>query len=278
MIPASATEAIRWTTVLASICLAIISIETLLERESYADEGLLGWPVAQSGRREFVASWFAPVAEFLFGYRSFIVLTGARLLCALALLPASVEAGWRAPLIVFVAVTSLLLSGRTGFGMDGADQMNALTFVALAVDAALPTPLVRWASLWFLALQLTMSYLVAGGAKVISEEWRSGRAMWGILSTRLYGVPPLGLWLKAHPRIAQLAAWSVFGCETGFVLLLFLPDPFAWVLIAGGVGFHLASAIVMGLNTFFWSFLAAYPALLWCRFETGGIFRLQAVW
>ena len=39
-----------------------------------------------------------------------------------------------------------------------------------------------------------------------------------------------------------------------------------WLLIlflAWGVVFHIANAFTMGLNTFFWSFLATYPALLY---------------
>jgi hypothetical protein len=29
--------------------------------------------------------------------------------------------------------------------------------------------------------------------------------------------------------------------------------------------FHVMSAVVMSLNTFIWSFVATYPAILWCH-------------
>ena len=37
-----------------------------------------------------------------------------------------------------------------------------------------------------------------------------------------------------------------------------------FVFLAGGLLFHVASAVLMGLNTFLWAFGATYPAVFYC--------------
>jgi hypothetical protein len=37
----------------------------------------------------------------------------------------------------------------------------------------------------------------------------------------------------------------------------------AWLLLAWGVSFHIATAITMGLNCFVWAFLSTYPAFIY---------------
>ena len=49
-----------------------------------------------------------------------------------------------------------------------------------------------------------------------------------------------------------IALISVFSCEA------------AW-----GVAFHVMNAVVMGLNSFFWSFAATYPAVIFCAIGPG---------
>jgi hypothetical protein len=49
--------------------------------------------------------------------------------------------------------------------------------------------------------------------------------------------------------------------ECGFPLVLVASRPLRRAMLAGGLLFHAAVALLMNLNTFFWSFAAAYPAL-----------------
>jgi hypothetical protein len=46
--------------------------------------------------------------------------------------------------------------------------------------------------------------------------------------------------------------------------MLIAPRPLAILLLLSGIAFHVTAAIAMGLNTFLWSFLATYPALVYC--------------
>jgi hypothetical protein len=62
----------------------------------------------------------------------------------------------------------------------------------------------------------------------------------------------------AAPLVCAVAFGDrVMGCT------LFLPPRACILVLCFGVSFHLGIAMVLGLNTFFWSFVAAYPAILW---------------
>ncbi len=262
----SAADAVAWTTCLTAISVALLATETLADRASHRDTGLLGLPVAQTRHPWLLVPWVERAVVIVLGYRALLTWTTLRLLAALALIALPLEPASRSITIAFLAGSSLLLGARTGFGMDGADQMTTLVLLALAVDALVDTPLARQAALWFIAAELALSYAVAGTAKLLGPEWRSGRAIWGVLSTRMYGVPPVGIWLRDRPWLSKLICWSVILGEGLFPLVFVVPPPVGWVLIAAGLSFHLGTALLMGLNTFLWAFLACYPALLWCAF------------
>jgi uncharacterized membrane protein (DUF485 family) len=69
--------------------------------------------------------------------------------------------------------------------------------------------------------------------------------------------------LSEHSALARAATLAVLAWECAFPLVLVLPAPFAYVMLALGVLFHVTNAVVMGLNTFVWSFVATYPAVIW---------------
>jgi hypothetical protein len=262
----SAPEAIEWTTRLAGLCAAILSAEILLDHRHYADDGLLGWPVMQTRHRALVTSWYAPLAGALLKYRVFLAITVVRLLVGLILTIFAPGGVPGATLIALATVGGLAFQLRTTFGTDGADQVNELVLASLLLNVICASVLVRAAVLWFLALQLALSYFIAGVSKLCGEEWRMGRAPFQIFSTRMYGIQPLGWWLKRNPLISTLMSWTVMAMESSFPLVFIAPRPAAIGLIVGGLAFHIITAVVMGLNTFFWAFVALYPALFWCVF------------
>lgn len=264
-----ADSAIEVITRLASACAAYLALEAILERENYQDHSLLGWPVMKARSARLVKSWWAPAIDLAMRYPAFLAVSWLRLILSLTTLLGPGEllnSGVRPWLMSGLLIAALLFNARTSFGTDGADQMNALTWVALTVDAFVPTPLVRGAALWFLAGQVVLSYFSAGVWKLAGEDWRKGHAMWLIFSTRMYGLPPAGLWLKKHPAVSFAAAWMVMLAESLFPTVFFAPAPIAWGFIAWGISFHVLNALVMGLNTFLWAFLACYPALICCVF------------
>lgn len=55
-------------------------------------------------------------------------------------------------------------------------------------------------------------------------------------------------------------AWAVIAFEVLFPLSLCFGSTGAIVGMAVAGSFHLATAVLMGLNSFLWAFLAAFPA------------------
>jgi hypothetical protein len=52
--------------------------------------------------------------------------------------------------------------------------------------------------------------------------------------------------------------------ECAFTIALIVGYPGCLLFIAWGLTFHLMNATVMGLNSFFWSFISTYPAVIYC--------------
>jgi len=98
----------------------------------------------------------------------------------------------------------------------------------------------------------------------MGKTWRQGDAVYYIFNTESYGLAPVATFLHAHPLIRAWATWSTMVMETLFPLVLVLPLPLGAVFLAWGLLFHLANAVVMGLNSFLWSFAATYPAIVYC--------------
>jgi len=75
--------------------------------------------------------------------------------------------------------------------------------------------------------------------------------------------------LAGRPRLLLAASWAVMLFELLFPLALLHPAALVAAL-AGAALFHLANALLFGLNRFFWVWLAAYPALLWFQHRVFG--------
>jgi hypothetical protein len=83
--------------------------------------------------------------------------------------------------------------------------------------------------------------------------------------TFLGGAALSRLWGRRHRQAGRGLTWSVVAPEPalGAGLVVFLPSPWAWLLLAWGASFHVATAVMMGLNSFVWAFIAIYPALIY---------------
>lgn len=73
--------------------------------------------------------------------------------------------------------------------------------------------------------------------------------------------------------VPLVLAWGTILAEALFPLLLLAPPAVLGSVLAGFFVFHLAAAVFMGLNTYPWAFLAAYPATV----AVSGMLR-TAVW
>jgi hypothetical protein len=167
-------------------------------------------------------------------------------------------------IVALLLLTNLAISYRGPYGGDGSEQMNTVVLAGLLYSQLLPSvsfhgvPL----GLGFIAIQLTLSYFVAGFAKLISPVWRSRRVIADILRSSTFGQPTAADWLDSFPAIGAALGWMVIIFEMGFPTVFVAPSKLiAWYLVAG-VMFHLGISVAMGLNTFVPAFLAGYPSLL----------------
>lgn len=146
----------------------------------------------------------------------------------------------------------------------GSDRMGLLILCCLSLAHFMPT--VRWQEYVFgyLALQLVLSYLISGWVKIVNPEWRNGRALQDVFRFSAYPVSEsLRAWAD-RPRLLFLMSWAVMLFELLFPLTLLTQH----TLIAGliiAATFHLGNACLFGLNRFFWTWLAAYPSILWLQ-------------
>lgn len=257
-----------WCALPLAVAVVLDSLEVIAERRQLQPAGLYGFPALVTGHRLLLSGPLAAPLGRLFRYPAVLALPLVQLAAAGVLVAATTV---RAPALVapagLAALTILaarmLYHLRNRFGLDGSDQMILVGATAVAAALLLPDPQARALGLYYLAGQLLLSYAAAGGAKAVSPQWRSGRAIPGITSMISYGTPRLGAWLKHHRRTGWLLCWSVIVFECSAALLILAGTPGALAIIAGGVAFHVSIAVVMGLNIFLWSFATAYPALLY---------------
>lgn len=204
--------------------------------------------------------------EHLRGLREERALFGARaVLCGLVAV--GVAAPW--PLVGLAGLSLLILHRFQGPYNGGSDRMGLLALWCLT--AATLAPSIRLKELFFgyLGAQLVLSYFISGGVKIMNPDWRSGRALGDVFRFSAYPVSEALRGWADRPRVLLAMSWAVMGFELAFPLaMLWRPGLVAALAVAAT--FHLANACLFGLNRFFWTWLATYPALLWLQARVFG--------
>jgi len=168
--------------------------------------------------------------------------------------------------LVAATITSMALRWRRGLGGDGAEQLTIIILVAATLAFVPKTSPGRAAlAVAFVAAQSSLAYVTAGVAKLVSPVWRGGTALPAILATYGHGHAWAAGMLRAHPKVGTMLGWGVMLFEALFPFLLLGPYALALATAMVGVSFHLACAVLMGLNSFAWSFPATYVCLFAVR-------------
>jgi len=261
----TALDVWRQVTIFFSIGVAITCLEYFASFGEFRDGGACSWNVMRTMvTRRPRASTVGRLMDRLFDATGVAVLLSLRIGSVVALCvfgpihPASVVA------VVVLLASHLAFSFRQILGEDGSDQMNSVIAVSLALCLGpISTPVARDLGLWFITAQACLAYFSAGVAKLISPIWRNGSAVQRIFDTGSYGMRSVGGALAGRREIGLMLCWGVMVFEVLFPLVLVVPVPYRYVILGTGVVFHLLNAIIMGLNNFFWSFTATYPAVLY---------------
>lgn len=227
----------------------------------FDDDGLLSWRVLRLRNRWSAGSAIlAPAC----GRRGVTIVLALRLAMA-AVLTLPVGNAVRLAALVAIVLTGWLLRQRRWLSHDGSDQMGqtvAIGAAILALGLVVRDPGVAFAGVLLIAGQLCIAYFIGGVAKLVSPEWRSGRALIGVMGTHAFGHGFAARVASSRTRFARAFCWALMIVETAFPLAIMLDANLFCVVLLVFASFHLATALFMGLNTYVWSFLAAYPAAL----------------
>jgi hypothetical protein len=211
---------------------------------------------------------FQQSLEFMHGQQSEKTLgfirAGLAILLMLGFQPLLVEAA--------LLVTAIVLIRRfQGPYNGGSDTMTVLVLLCLWLSHVAPSRYWQEIALGYLAVQLTLSYFQSGWVKVVNPEWRSGRALQQVFALSAYPVSEnVRLW-AGRPQVLRAMSWSVMVFELLFPLAL-LNQTLLIAALGIAALFHLANALLFGLNRFFWIWPAAFPVIIWFQLRLMTVF------
>lgn len=194
------------------------------------------------------------------------------LFLARAALSVALLAGFE-PLVIEVLLIGFALVQLVRFQgpyNGGSDRMGLLLLVSLFCCRVAPTQAWRDIAMGYLAVQVTLSYAIAGWVKLGNPDWRRGRALTDVFAFSAYPMSEsLRGWARHERRLRGLS-WLLMLFEASFPLALLHGPTLAVALLVAGM-FHVGNACVFGLNRFVWTWVAAYPTLFWfhTRFISG---------
>lgn len=179
-----------------------------------------------------------------------------RLICALLalLFPHAAFA------MVLLLTTWLIAVRWRGTFNGGSDSMAIQILIAWSISLCFPST--AHACAYYIAIQTVLSYAVAGFAKLKQPAWRDGTALARFMQTysRIPNEGPTNLGAATIQRAPAMWAWIAIGFECSFPLAMLNPY-LCLAYITIGMTFHLLNFFIFGLNRFFFTWMAAYPAL-----------------
>ena len=159
--------------------------------------------------------------------------------------------------------TTLTFRTFAGSFNGGSDAMTFNILICLSIARLFSsTEIIPQIAIGYLALQLVMSYFLAGFSKLRKSNWRNGIALKNIFGSPFYEVPTKISRIALTPAIWKTLALIVLVFEILFPLAL-TSTTAALVFVSFAFIFHLGNFWALGLNRFVFAWLAAYPALFW---------------
>lgn len=145
----------------------------------------------------------------------------------------------------------------------GSDQLRMISLMTFNLCFLLDDVRGELITLFFLGLQALLAYSTSGIAKLLSSYWRKGNVLHLIFGTYSYGIPQLSLFFKNRPNMERFTSHSAIFIMLIVPISFFVPNPtILYLALLCILSFHLATAIIMGLNDFLFTFPLAYPGIL----------------
>lgn len=251
---------------IASVGVALISLERIAMRSMYRDDGPLGWGVLRRRRAGLRGCW-DPVANRLFRAPYVIWASASGLASSLVLMGTdpTATALWSLSAVVIFATLALSNVRSRNLGRDGSSNMLVVIFGGLLVQRMDPdSEVLTRACLWFVAIQACLAYFFSGVGKLSTVEWRRGTGAADLLFNWPYAPAWATRRLEDRPNLVKCLTYGTLFMECAFPLVLILGHPWYWIFLAWGCAFHLSNLLVLRLNHFPWAYGATYPAIAFC--------------
>jgi hypothetical protein len=250
------SEIITWSERLIGFAIVLQSVELLLVRNNFYENGIWSWFDLRNDYPEF----FQVFLSLVLSRRSFVGLLIVQAIFAV-LLMAFPDGALAAELLIFLAIVTLLESWRyRGTYNGGSDFMTMVVLIGLTGARIFS----QWEKYFiaYIAVQVCLSYFISGLVKLKKKNWITGEAFQSLSRSQSYSIPSRARKLMSRAGFARCASLLLIIYEVSFPFALVNTD-FCRVYIVIAVMFHLAMVYVFGLNRFLWAWFSAYPALFY---------------
>lgn len=245
------------TCVLLGLWGGLAGAQWLVDARAWRPGGALGWELLSLRRSRF---WRSPVLVQLFRLVPVAGLALALLAASAGLMAAPQGAATLPLLALFIAATLLLLARTNADGAAKMALVSSYGAVLMAAGEASGSEALTLAGVIWTGGHLTLAYATSGWSKLVLAKWRDGSGLRSALSSYLWGHRHTARLLRSN-AIAVTLAWTLMLGEALFPLALLAPPEWLAAALGAMFLFHLATALWMGLNTYPWGFLTAYPAV-----------------
>ncbi len=243
---------------IALIACLITSLEYLFLKNITTELGV--WRFSDL-KKEYMnlPTFFQKCFHFIFQHQYFYFLNLSRLIMVFALLFLDLNAVLYGMLLISTIFVSVRFRGTFN---GGSDYMLIQVLIVLFLLSIFKNDLTFYkiVILSYLAVQSVFSYFIAGYVKIKEKTWRSGEALRNFLNLPTYAIPNKIRELSKHSKLMFFASWLMMCSELLFPVS-FLNQKMAVYFLIMGVVFHFLNFIIFGLNRFFFSWIATYPAI-----------------
>jgi len=277
-------EVTRLTECLCAMSLLIQTAEFWVLRSHQQEPGIWLWRIQ---RRDVIGmpDWLLRSLDFLYSPNIHAWHLAIRALLAASLF---YQANALTIFLLFTSTVTLLVRWRGTFN-GGSDFMTIVVLTGLVISSpgamVLPPDLAARAGLWYVSIHTLTSYFISGAIKLLHANWRNGRALTYFLDSAAHGPVQPGAETATHavgatlsktvsparkrffswqnPFFASSASWTFIIWECSAPLALWSVT-FAAVFCLVALIFHFLVFWYFGLNRFFWAWISAFPAIIYC--------------
>jgi hypothetical protein len=252
----SEAEALTYMQGLLGWSIVIQTVELISINLSYKGDNIWSLGNANSNPGAGITTWSL---GFLLNRNGFTLVLLMRLLAAITLLVSPLPI---LPLLLLVLSYFTAIKYRGPFN-GGSDYMTFQALTALCLYNYADNHQWQLIALWYLTIQVVLSYFIAGWVKLKRPEWRSGLALCRFILNSNYRVPERLKVIFVSQQFCFISSWVIILFELLFPVILIWPQTTPYFITMAFM-FHLLVFYIFGLNRFVWAWAATYPALIFC--------------